>query len=895
MMSNKKLMIMDGNSIINRAFYGLQLLSNSEGLYTNAVYGFLNILFKHLEEEKPQYLCVAFDMRTPTFRHKDFEQYKAHRKGMPDELAVQLPVLKDVLEAMNIAIFQKEGYEADDIIGTISRVCEENDLQCVVLTGDKDSLQLASQKTKIKLLITRKGVTEAEEYDDKKVFEKYGVTPEQFIDVKGLMGDPSDNIPGVSGVGEKTALSLIQAYKSIDELYKNIEFVNVRKNIKESLINNKEMAFLSKKLATIDRNIPIDVDLSSCLREEYNREKLLELFRKLEFKSFIQKLQLESIEKETLASQGSYEHITTIDEFKKVVDIVKSKKEIIYLLYADEDQQASQLVSLSVALDSETAVYIDINEQLGEKDVINFLKTIFEDANIKKIGHNVKDDIVLLHQYGIKVNTISFDTMIAAYIINPSRSSYKIDEISQEFLGINLPSEESVLGKGKGRVSIKDIDKNAAVNFACQQVLALPQLTGMLSSKIKEYGQEKLYYEVELPLVEVLAAMQIDGFKVDREKLIQFSALLDDKINKLMDEIYKLAGEEFNINSTKQLGVVLFERLGLPIVKKTKTGYSTDVEVLEKLKGKHEIVHKLMEYRQLVKLKSTYADGLLNMINPKTGKIHSNFNQTVTVTGRISSTEPNLQNIPIKLELGREVRKMFVASNDDYVLLDADYSQIELRVLAHISGDPNMVDAFKNNEDIHRRTASQVFGVPMEEVTSIMRSRAKAVNFGIVYGIGDFSLSQDLGITRKEAKKYIDSYLSKYSMVQKYMTDIVELGKSQGYVTTLLNRRRYLPELQSNNFVTRSFGERIAMNTPIQGSAADIIKIAMVNVYRELKERNLKSRLILQVHDELIVETHKSEIDEVKEIVKSQMEKAVQLRVPLVVDLNIGENWHDAK
>ncbi|NLY43525.1 MAG: DNA polymerase I [Clostridiaceae bacterium] len=892
-MDKKKLMIVDGNSILNRAFYGIQFLSNSEGLYTNAIYGFLNILFKYMEEEKPDYICVAFDMKAPTFRHKEYEQYKAHRKKMPDELAVQLPIMKQILAAMNITVIEKEGYEADDIIGTVSHRCEENDIQCIIVTGDRDSLQLASCTTRIKLTTTSKGVTKTEDYDEAEVFKKYGVTPRQFIDVKGLMGDPSDNIPGVPGIGEKTAFSLIQQYKSIENIYENIEELNGRK--KQALVENREIAFLSKKLATIDRDVPIDIRFEDCRIKDYNREELLSIFRKLEFNSFIKKLGLEEVKNITGTAEEEHQHITSMEMLKKVVETVIHKKELTYLLYTQNMQADYPVIAISIALGPSQAAYIDFNSDLKPDEAMAVLKPIFEDENIRKIGHNIKDDIVLLNQHGIKLKGIFFDTMIASYIMNPSRSSYAIDQVLREWVGENIPSMEDILGKGRNRISLYEIDKETAVHMGCRQVLALPKVFNAIDAKLEEYGQKKLYYEVELPLVEVLADMQIIGFKVDREKLRQFSLMLDERINEVTGKIYALAGEEFNINSTKQLGVILFDKLGLPVVKKTKTGYSTDVEVLEKLKGKHEIISLLIEYRQLVKLKSTYADGLLNVINPQTGKIHSSFNQTVTVTGRISSTEPNLQNIPIKLELGREIRKMFIASSDEYVLLDADYSQIELRVLAHISDDPNMIEAFNKNEDIHKRTASQVFGVPIEEVTPAMRGRAKAVNFGIVYGIGDFSLAQDLGITRKEAKQYIDNYFSKYSKVHQYMTDIVELGKKQGYVTTLLNRRRYIPELQAKSFVTRSFGERIAMNTPIQGTAADIIKIAMVNVYRELKRRNLKSRLILQVHDELIVETHKSELEEVKEIVRKQMEQAMQLKVPLVVDLNTGDSWYDAK
>jgi len=890
-MNENRLMIIDGNSIINRAFYGIRLLSNSEGVFTNAIYGFLNILFKYLEEEEPAYLCVAFDMKVPTFRHKEFEQYKAQRKAMPEELAMQLPILKQVLQAMNIPILELEGYEADDIIGTVSRICEEQSVECIVVTGDRDSLQLASKSTRIKLPITGKGATRTEEYDSAAVFEKYGISPQEFIDVKGLMGDASDNIPGVPGVGEKTAFSLIQQYKSIEKLYENIDTVNVRASVKESLIQNKEMAFLSKRLATIDRNIPMDFNIQSCLRSEYNKKELLDLFQKLEFRSLINKLQLDVEPPEVVEEAGQFLHITSKEEMENVLNKVKKERELRYILYSE----AEEIVAVSVALNEKTAAYIDINIALPEEAVIHSIKSLFEAEDIKKIGHNIKDDIVLLHHYDIEYKGEFFDTMIGAYILNPARNTYHIDEIALELLGITTPSEESVLGKGKSKNSIKHIDSTKAVDFACKQVLVLSKLKEVIHKKIDEYNQHKLFYDVELPLVRVLADMQIFGFKVDKKKLTEFSKTLDVKIHELVQKIYNVAGEEFNINSTKQLGTVLFEKLNLPVVKKTKTGYSTDIEVLEKLKGRHEIIELLIEYRQLVKLKSTYADGLLNVINPYTGKIHSSFNQTVTVTGRISSTEPNLQNIPIKLELGREVRKMFIASDPEYVLLDADYSQIELRVLAHISEDLNLIDAFKNNMDVHTKTASQVFDVPVEEVTPLLRSRAKAVNFGIVYGMGDFSLAQDLGITRKEAKKYIDSYLERYPKVKEYMSTIVQIAKEQGYVTTLLNRRRYLPELQSKNYVTRSFGERVALNTPIQGSAADIIKIAMVNVHRELKKKNLKSRLILQVHDELIVETHKSEIEEVKKIVREQMENAVPLKVPLSVDMNIGETWYDAK
>ena len=902
-MQTEKLIIIDGNSIINRAFYGVGTLTNAEGVHTNAIYGFLSVFLKYLEEQNPQYVCVAFDVKAPTFRHKSFKQYKAKRKGMPEELAMQVPILKEILNAMNVLTLQKQGYEADDIIGTVSLLCEQNDKQCIVVTGDKDALQLASDNTHIHLTVTRGGNTYTDCYDSKAVFGKYGVSPQQFIEMKGLMGDPSDNIPGVPGVGEKTALALIQEYHSIDNVYAHLAHIKGRKKIKESLQENQEMAYLSKELATINRESPIDFSFEQSMREPYERQQLLDIFKRLGFKSFIHKLQLETaadMQSNSPQAVQNHKHITNEEQLRTMIDDINKEKQMHYLIYPDYKQESGGVrclgISFAVNCNKEPyTAYVYIHEGFTAKTVLSKLQPLFEDEIIQKIGHDIKENIVQLYHYGINLKGIAFDTMIGAYLINPSRSTYHIDEIAQEFLDVSIPSAESILGKGAKLLSMQEIEKETAVQFACRQASVLPGLFDVLGQKIAEYEQKQLYYEIELPLVEILANMQIDGFKVDKQKLMAFSKMLEDKIQTLTNKIYELAGEEFNINSPKQLGVILFEKLELPPVKKTKTGYSTSVEVLEKLKLKHPIIHLLMEYRQMVKLKSTYADGLMQVINADTGKIHSRFNQTVTLTGRISSTEPNLQNIPVKLELGREIRKMFIASDDDYVLVDADYSQIELRVLAHISQDPTMIEAFINEEDIHRKTASQVFNVSMEEVTSLMRSRAKAVNFGIVYGIGDFSLSQDLGITKKEARKYIDGYLARYSHVKQYMTDIVETAKTQGYITTLLQRRRYVPELQSKNFVMRSFGERVSMNTPIQGSAADIIKIAMVNVYRRLKEEKLKSRLILQVHDELIVEAHRDEVDRVKEIVHSEMKEALPLTVPLVVDLSAGKSWYEAK
>ncbi|WP_110460639.1 DNA polymerase I [Ruminiclostridium sufflavum] len=890
-------MIVDGNSILNRAFYGLSKtasLTTSEGVHTNAVFGFINILSKYLAEEEPKYLCVAFDLKAPTFRHKEYDQYKAQRKGMPAELAEQVPIIKQVLDAMNISRVEVEGFEADDILGTISLCAQENEIEAILLTGDRDSLQLASGTTRIKLPVTRGNKTETDEYDYKKVVEKYGVIPNQLIDVKGLMGDASDNIPGVPGIGEKTALELIKKFNSIEELYENIDSVE-KKGVREKLEANKELAFLCKRLAAIDRRIPDICGMSQYLRMEFDRQKLYEVFKKLEFKLFIEKFGLKDDSgSQALANMSvEYKEISSVAELADYTDLIKKSRAVT--IHYHMDLSGSFIDDLCIYACEEGSVpgVLIFSSDFTSGMAIQALKEVFENKNISKYGHDLKLFIRHLKAAGIEIDGIAFDTMIAAYILEPTRSSYRISELSEDILNKAIIPAENLYDKhGKKQVQELEAD-SSAICATCAKVIF--ELVQRFTPIIKENGQEELFYDIELPLVEVLADMELWGFKIDVAGLQIFSKELDGKISVLENEIYMLAGEDFNINSPKQLGVILFEKLGLPAAKKTKTGYSTGAEVLEKLSHKHEIVHRILEYRQLMKLKSTYADGLLAVIDKSTDKIHSSFNQTVTATGRISSTEPNLQNIPIKLELGRKIRKVFIPSDKNYVLLDADYSQIELRVLAHITGDKNMSEAFNSNEDIHSTTASKVFGIPVEEVSPIMRSRAKAVNFGIVYGIGDFSLAQDIGVTRKEAKRYIDEYLDKYSGVKQYMSETVEKGKEFGYVTTIFNRRRYLPELKSSNFHMRSFGERVAMNTPIQGSAADIIKISMVKGYNELKKRKLKSRLILQVHDELIIETEKSELEEVSRLLKDCMENAVSLTVPLTVDVKHGDTWYETK
>lgn len=890
-MENKKIMIIDGSSLLYRGFYALPLLTTKEGIYTNGIYGFLTMLYKVMDEKQPDYISVVFDKKGPTFRHEEYEKYKGNRQSTPSELVQQFPMIREVLNAMKIKHFELSGFEADDIAGTLAKMGEEKSLEVILVTGDKDYLQLATEKTKV--LITRKGITDLEEFDRSIIIEKYGITPEQLIDLKGLMGDQSDNIPGVPGIGEKTGLKLLKEYGTIENIYENLDNISGKK-LKENLSENRDLAFLSRKLGEIITHIPMDVEIEDLKIEEPDWEKLIKLYESLEFNSLINKFSKEySPEEEELNSPLEYDIIDSSKYENLIGSIKKEGKFGFKFILSGDNYIESKIIALGIKIKNAHTNIIHIENNVEE--FIHSFKSLFEDKDIKKIGHSIKSDIVILSRLGIEIENIEFDSMIAQYLINPAQSTYSINDISKEYLNYYGVDEEAIFGKGKNKRVFSDLTEEEMCEYLSFTLDTVLNAEIKMKKTLGEQEMLDLYYNVELPLVQVLASMEYYGFKIDSEELKRLGKEYEEEITTLTNEIYELGEMEFNINSPKQLGDVLFEKLLLPVIKKTKTGYSTDAEVLDKLKDQHPIIEKVLRYRQIVKLKSTYIDGLLALINTETDRVHSSFNQTITTTGRISSTEPNLQNIPIRTNDGRRIRKAFIAEDSNYTLVDADYSQIELRVLAHISKDPKLMEAFINNEDIHRKTASEVFNVSREDVSSELRGRAKAVNFGIVYGISDYGLSRDLNISRKEAKEYIDNYLANYILVKEYMVNIVEEGKRNGYVETILHRRRYIPELTAKNFNIKSFGERIAMNTPIQGSAADIIKMAMVNVYNELKNRKLKSRLILQVHDELIIEAARDEIEEIKDIMKDIMENSIKLDVPITVDLEVGDSWYDTK
>ena len=902
----KKIVLIDGNSILNRAFYGImgnKMLTTPDGKYTNAVYGFLAILFKVLEDIEPEYLMVTFDLKAPTARHKLYDGYKATRKGMPNELAEQMPILKDILKSMNIKVIEKEGYEADDVLGTMAKRAEKDGFDVTIVSGDRDTFQLTSNRVKVRIPHTKMGKTETETFGREEVLKKYGVTPKQLIEVKGLQGDTSDNIPGVPGIGEKTALELVKKYKTIDGIYEAIEKGedDLKPKAKERLLENKELAMLSRTLGTINLEVPIEENLEEFKIKEWNKEEVFSKFKELNFNRFIDRFNLKSEEgpKQNLAELFEIKTLNTQNEIKDLLEKIQNK--LVFMLGTEKVEQENLIIKKQIK-----SIYIYIDNNFYEikfntnEEFISYFKTIFENENIQKYSYRLNETYVLLMQNGIYLKEIKFDTEIAAYLLNPSNGKYKLDELANQYLSIDIPEYLEFVGAKQQKETQMTLFSQDEMNVDFEKyqnaiyMYTIAKLAEIMNKKLEEINSLKLFENIEMPLIKVLAEMQYEGIYVDKQELVSFGVKLKEDIEVIKQEIYKLAGEEFNINSTLQLGNILFEKLKLPVYKKTKKGYSTDVDILEKLKPEHPIIEKILEYRGFMKLNSTYIEGLIVYINEYTHKIHSYFHQTITATGRISSTEPNLQNIPTRAEQGKQIKKAFKAQEGN-IFIDADYSQIELRILAHISNDTNMREAFLNEEDIHKQVASKVFNVPLEEVTKEQRTAAKAVNFGIVYGISGFGLAEQLGISRKKAEQYIEQYLEKYKGVKEFMDRIVEKAKEQGYVETLFHRRRYIPELSSNNYMVRQFGARAAMNTPIQGTAADIMKIAMIEVNKKLEEEKLNAKLILQIHDELLIECKIEEKEEVKKILKESMENAVKLSIPLEVEVSEADNWYDVK
>ncbi|MDR1914746.1 MAG: DNA polymerase I [Clostridiales bacterium] len=876
----KKLLLIDGHSILFRAFYGLPLLTTGAGEYTNAVFGFLNILFKFLDEESPDYLAVAFDLSTPTFRHKAYEPYKGTRGTMPNELTPQIGLIQNLLRLMNIHVVTLEGFEADDILGTIATKSDANGLDVVIVTGDRDLLQVATDSIRIRIAKTKYGKTEVEDYLAADVAQKIGVTPTEYIDVKALMGDTSDNIPGVPGIGEKTALKIIQEYHTVENSIANADKIKPAR-ASQNLKQYSEIALLSKRLATIDLNTPIECKAEQYkINSVYNHEAFAEI-RRLEFKRLFPR----------------FADKNTRTEIKTNRRIIKNRDSLESTLAQITSPVAFQLLwnndvfyGISFTWGGESA-FVKVEAEFAESEIFAGCAAFFS-SELEKITLNVKKTLVYLMPFDIKLNQVVFDSMLAAYVLNSSKGAYECEDISSDYLQQIIRSRDDFWGKGK--LKRNDISDKELMDFACTQTEVILSAYSIMKEKLIENNEWDLFRDIELRLTYVIANMERAGIALNRRELTDYGVELSGLIDILVQQIYDLAGENFNINSPGQIGEILFVKLNLKGGKKTKTGYSTAVDVLEKLRDDHPIVNKILDYRTLSKLKSTYIDGLLGVLR-EDGKIYSTFNQTVASTGRLSSSEPNLQNIPVRIELGRRLRKAFVPSDESFIFLDGDYSQIELRVLAHMSGDEALIDAFKQNLDIHRLTASQVFHTPFNEVTPFQRSAAKAVNFGIIYGIGAFSLSQDLSISRKEAEEYIQGYFDRYPKVRVYMTKLVTDAVETGFASTLFGRRRSIPELTSSNFNIRSFGERVAMNMPIQGTAADIIKIAMINTDCRLKQEGMKSRLILQVHDELLLEAKRDELEELKLLLKESMENAVSMAVPLQADLHIGETWYDAK
>ena len=891
-----KLVLVDGHSILNRAFFGIPDLTNSEGLHTNAVYGFLNILFKILDEEQPDYLTVAFDVHAPTFRHKMYDAYKGTRKPMADELRQQVPLMKEMLTAMGVTIVEKEGYEADDLLGTIAKQSEEQGLEVSRVSGDRDLLQLASDHIKIRIPKTKRTGTEIEDYLAKDVVEKYQVTPLQFIDVKALMGDSADNIPGVPGIGEKTATALITAYGSIENAHDHLEEIKPNR-AKQNLSEHYDMAQMSKELATIEIHAPIEYSLEDAKLGNLFTEEAYLMCKRLEFKNMLSRFDIDA--PKNLAE----EHFTFVTDKKQISDIFKKAKKAGHIgccllpgegiiteqLSLFEQPKEQQVIEgMSIAFSEEDIYYLSAGTEVSAEELLEEIREL-SGGQTKVSVMDLKETLKTLPLPG---NDRYFDASVAAYLLNPLKNDYPYEDLAKDYAGLMIPSRTDLLGK-ESPVKAKQAKPEAFLKYICYMAYIPWKTRDRLLEELNNTGMQTLYDTIELPLVYTLSDMEKEGVHVDAEELKRYGEELAAQIAVLEKEIYEGAGETFNINSPKQLGHILFEKLEMPYGKKTKTGYSTAADVLEKLAVEYPLVSKILEYRQLAKLKSTYADGLANFIE-EDGRIHTNFQQTVTATGRLSSTDPNLQNIPIRMELGRMIRKVFLPK-DGYVFVDADYSQIELRILAHMSGDEMLIQAYREAQDIHRMTASQVFHTPFEEVTDLQRRNAKAVNFGIVYGISSFGLSQDLSISKKEAQEYIERYFESYPKIKEFLDGCVEKAKKDGYSVTMFGRRRPLPEISSSNFMQRSFGERIAMNAPIQGTAADIIKIAMNRVHRRLIDEGLKSRLLLQVHDELLIEAAPDEVDEVKKILDEEMKGAADLSVELEIDTHTGKNWYEAK
>lgn len=872
-----KLVLLDGNSIAYRAFFALPLLNNDKGVYTNAIYGFTTMLLKILEDEEPSHVLVAFDAGKTTFRHDTYSEYKSGREKTPSELSEQLPVIREVLDVFKVPYIEKENYEADDIIGTLSKQAEDENWDVRIYTGDRDLLQLVSPHVHVSFI--KKGITNTELYDPDAIQERYGLAPLQITDMKGLMGDSSDNIPGVPGIGEKTALKLLQEYGSVDKVLESIDKISGKK-MKERLEENKEQAKMSKELAVIYRKTPLDLELQQLKYEDYDVKEVTDLFRELEFQTLLNKFD-DVDEAQQTFDELAYKHVADVQE-----DMLVSPSALVVEVPEENYHHGS---IWGIAVINETGRYFISTEDALQSEVF---QTWAKDESKEKYTFDTKRAVVALGWKGLELRGITHDTLIASYLIDPSVSSHHVSDIAKRRNLQVVDTDEAVYGKGAKRTKPEE---ETLAEHLVRKGEAVYRLQGKIEEDLKQNEQLELFKELEMPLSLVLGQMETQGICVDRSQLEQIGDELDGRLTELEKEIYKQAGREFNINSPKQLGPILFEELGLPAVKKTKTGYSTSADVLEKLSDQHEIIPSLLLYRQISKLRSTYIEGLLKVIHPTTGKIHTMFNQAITQTGRLSSTEPNLQNIPIRLEEGRRIRKAFIPSESGWSILSADYSQIELRVLAHIADDEGLKEAFQNNMDIHTKTAMDVFGVGHDEVTSNMRRSAKAVNFGIVYGISDYGLSQSLGITRNEAKEFIESYLKSYPNVQNYMNEIKDEARRDGFVTTLLHRRRYLPDMNSRNFNQRSFAERTAMNTPIQGTAADIIKKAMVDVSKALEEKGLNSRLLLQVHDELIFEVPEKEVKTMQELVPELMEQTIELSVPLKADVAQGPTWYDAK